>query len=186
MIKVGVWFSMGKCACIDWVQNLLRKLSPVLHSTFHLDTANIREKRVSQILQTLKILLENIMNILISLTWKLWNAQIPRKTCSQSWYRNYEYSSMYSLNKLNLQFQGLPLKNNNNKLGWDDFTIKSSKHLKKSTNLPQILPENIKREITSQLILQGQQNLDTKAWEENYEKRKMHINLSCDYKCKKS
>lgn len=58
--------------------------------------------------------------------------------------RNYEYSSMYWLNILNLKFQAFQFKNNN-KLGWDDFTNKSSKHLKKSSNLTQTLPENIQR-----------------------------------------
>lgn len=160
---------------------LVKKALP--NTSFHLSPRYYQHQRKEGITDTTNI--KNITRKYYEHPYII-NLKIPRKTCSQSWYRNYEYSSMYSLNKLNLQFQGLPLKNNNNKLGWDDFTIKSSKHLKKSTNLPQILPENIKREITSQLILQGQQNLDTKAWEENYEKRKMHINLSCDYKCKKS
>ena len=58
--------------------------------------------------------------------------------------RNNDYSPMYWLNTLNLQFQASPFKNNK-KLGWDDFTIKSSKHLKKSSNLTQTLPENTER-----------------------------------------
>lgn len=166
------------------------------NSSFHLSSRHYQHQRKEDITTDTTKMKNvtrkyNYLNILnngeqrIPLIWKLWNAQIPRKTHSQNCYkRNHKYSSMYWLNKLNLQFQASPFKKND-KLGWDDFTIKSSKHLKKSSNLHKLL-QRILREVTSQLILQSQQNHDTKAWEANYKKGKMQVNFSCEYKCKKS